>query len=499
MNSLELANEGILILDDACQITAANSRAQVILRSTLPSLTGADFWDVVSEDVAKQHQRPTSKALKSSSSHVFVAYHRFEDGWVEYHFRRQPSGCVVNVRDVSDTYQTLRLLDQSERCNQMLFDVNPNAMWIFDSSTLRILAANQAAVLFYGIPHNAFLELSLGALFPDAQEAAQFSEPPAAGDIGREFALSMRLCKQKKMDGQIVLVELAGGRVEWKGYPAVLVSLADVTGRHLADANLRRLNAELEQQVEQSTREQQRTSRDLEAFTYAMSNDLKAPLHVVNGFAKTLAEKYAAVLDRQGLHYLERIQVSTRQLAKLVEDLLVLTQIPRMAMTPELVDLAPVCNWLMDELRKRTPEREVALEMEPQLLVTGDKSLLVTALTCLLDNAWKFTAKKPQGWIKVGLMAGQTPDERVLFVSDNGAGFDPAYAGKLFTAFQRLHSSADFPGNGLGLALVKRIASRHQGEVWADSTENSGASFFMSLSQKLPQAQPEVPEVPEVP
>ena len=148
---------------------------------------------------------------------------------------------------------------------------------------------------------------------------------------------------------------------------------------------------------------------------------------------------------------------------------------------PELVDLTEVCRRLVDDLCKREPERHVTLEMPESLVLTGDRTLLVTALSCLIDNAWKFTSKKKHAWIRLGLMSGRTPDEDVLFVSDNGAGFDPAYADKLFVAFQRLHSSVDFPGSGLGLAIVKRAALIHGGDAWGVTADQGGASFFMSL------------------
>ena len=287
----------------------------------------------------------------------------------------------------------------------------------------------------------------------------------------------------KKADGERILVELACASFYWQQRPAVLVSVVDVGARHVADAQLRQRNDELELGMAQSTLQAQNNRKELETFLYAMSHDLRAPLHVVSGFARTLAERYSAVLDRQGQHFLERIQASTRQLAKLIDDLRTLTYLPRVTLVPETVDLVPVCQRLVDELGKREPGRQVLLEMPAQLLVTGDKHLLATALSCLLDNAWKFTSRKDQGWIRVGVMPGGASGDAVLFVSDNGAGFDAAYADRLFVAFQRLHSSADFPGNGLGLAIVKRVAQMHGGEVWATTVEQGGSSFFMALPQ----------------
>jgi light-regulated signal transduction histidine kinase (bacteriophytochrome) len=219
------------------------------------------------------------------------------------------------------------------------------------------------------------------------------------------------------------------------------------------------------------------------AFTQAISSDLQNSLHAAHGFSVRLAEKYSTVLDEPGRHYVKRIQASIQQLSKLVDDLRTLSQLSQRVGLAEAFDLVPSCQTLIAELRKRDPGRVVTIEMQASLLVVADRNVLVTALACLLENAWKFTSRKSEAWIKLGLTPGKAPGELVLEVSDNGAGFDPVYSGKLFTAFQRLHSSADFPGNGLGLAIVKRAAELHGGSAWAESGDQAGASFFMALAR----------------
>lgn len=478
----DMANDGVVRLDEGGRITELNARALELLHCTLPDVSGRDFWDVVPEEIAEQHQSATDKALSTSARHAFVANQAFEDSWVEYTFRRQACGIVVNLRDVASTQRLQRMLEQSERYNQLIFEANPNVMWIFDGGSLRILAANEAAVRFYGIARKLFVTLSMGALFPDGEGAALLSSL-ASSQEGQDVPPALRLCKQKKMNGQLALVELAWGRFHWNGHPAVLVSLADVAERHLADADLRRVNASLEQSLASQQCELENANRDLTTFTHAVSSDLQDVLHVANGFAARLAEKYSTVLDSQGQHYVRRIQASTRQLAKLVDDLRMLVQIPQQSEFSEKIDLLPLCRTLIAEWCQRDSGRVVTVELPNLLSLVGDKSLLEAALTCLLENAWKFTSKKSDAWIKVDWRPGQTPGEWILQVSDNGAGFDAAYSGKLFTAFQRLHSSADFPGNGLGLAIVKRVAALHHGRVWAESVEQVGASVFMALPQ----------------
>lgn len=483
MAALDFISDGVIVLNRSGLVAHANLKALALLRASLPEIIGKDLWDVLPLEVAEKHQGETDKALLARGEHTFVVNFKFEDAWTEYMFRPFAEGYVVSLKDVAELSQLEKLLDASERYSQLIFDANPNAMWIFDDASLRILAANQAAVAFYEIPHKQFLKLTIGALFPDGEGAALLSSLTSKKGL-RNAQLHPQLCKQQKLNGALVLVELAGGHINWQGRSAVLVSLADVADRHLADRHLRRENATLEQQLAETKSELANVSRDMAAFTYALSNDLQAPLHVTNGFASMLAEKYASVLDEAGMHYVSRIQASTRDLAQLVDDLRVLVQLPPLSKGLEPVDLAPICSLIVGNLRKREPARRVVMEIDSSLMLICDRALMTTALSCLLGNAWKFTARKPEGWIKVELQSGTAPDELVLRVSDNGVGFDAAYASKLFTAFQRLHSSADFPGHGLGLAIVKRISSRHGGRAWGLTTDN-GAGFLMAFPQAL--------------
>lgn len=479
--SAALASDGMALLDEKWQIIDFNPSALELLHCTSPVVVGRDFWGMVPDAIAEKHQNLVLEALASSEQHSFTAHQQFEGSWIQYSFRRLATGYVVNLRDVASTQRLQGLLEDSERFNQLIFEANPNVMWLFDATSLHILAVNQAAVEFYLIARERFVLLKMGALFPDGEGASLLSElGRGRGMAATSFA--PLICKQKKMDGHLVLVELACSRVVWHGHQAILASIADVSDRHLADRTLRRENVELELELARLKDELTSTQRDLASFTYALSHDLQGPLHAVNGFSTLLINNYAALLDKAGQHYVHRIQASSGQLAKLVDDLKTLVQLPAFAAQPQQIDLHAVCSSLMDHLRKLEPERLVAVELQAGLTVSADRTLLTTALACLLANAWKFTSRRSDGWIGVALLAGETPAEAVLRISDNGAGFDPAYSDRLFTAFQRLHSAVEFPGNGLGLAIVKRVADRHAGRVWAETTA-TGASFFMSLPQ----------------
>ena len=478
-----LSLDGIVLLDNKQTVIDANPQALIFLHTSLTAISGYCLWDVVSQEIASQHEAAAELALSDADLYVFVANQSFENSWVQYTLRRVGSGFVLNLRETGSAQKYQRLLEESKRYNQLIFEANPNAMWVFDKTSHQIFAVNQAAIKFYGIARQAFMSLRMDALFPEG-DAAELLNSLQTGNDGQS---ELRLCKQIKKGGKEVLVELAWSQVKWNGHHAVLVGLADISDRHIADAALKKSNAELQQALLAQQTELKSVRHDLLTFTQAVSSDLQDSLHVAQGFASRLAEKYSPVLDDQGIHYVRRIQASISQLARLVDDLRTLAQLPLGSGTPQWVDLGPICRSLLAGLRKLDPARDVTVEMDSSLMMVGNRGLLTTALFCLLENAWKFTARKTEAWIKVSLLPGKVAGELVLVVTDNGAGFDPVYSVNLFAAFQRLHSSADFPGNGLGLAIIKRVAQMHGGTVWAESRDQMGASFFMSL----PQAEPD--------
>ena len=478
---LNLTSEGVVLLDASQTIVNLNAAALELMQSTRAAAIGHSFWYLTTEPVADEHQTDAERALAQSKEYRFVVHEEFADSWVEYVIRRLPEGDVVNLRDVAVAQRQARSLASVERYNRIIFDASPTAMWMFDVTTLKVLGANQAAVAFYETPRAQFLKSSVASLFPD-EDASTFLELVHASKSSDDPKPRLSLCSQKKLSGLRVLVELAWSFVDWEGQQAVMVSVVDVSQRHLADGALRRVNAVLEQTVTTLRTELNSARHELLSFTQAISSDLQDSLHAADGFSVRLAEKYAAVLDESGRHYIRRIQVSIRQLSKLVDDLRTLAQVSQRDPHFEHFDLVPVCQLVVAGLQKREPGRIVVIEMPPAMLTWGDRRALSIAIACLLENAWKFSAKRDQAWISIALAPGAMPGESILQVSDNGAGFDPVYGAKLFTAFQRLHSSADFPGNGLGLAIVKRVADLHHGRVWAESGVQVGATFFMALA-----------------
>jgi NO-binding membrane sensor protein with MHYT domain len=244
------------------------------------------------------------------------------------------------------------------------------------------------------------------------------------------------------------------------------------------------ISSDLEVRVLRSTQQLDLTIQELEAFSQAVAHDLRGPLSSIGGFCGLLRKPSAGSLNNTGLHYLDRINASTRSLAELIEALLSLTRLSSADLKYEHVDLSGLAADAFEHCRTQHPERTVSLSVAPGMSCMGDRQLLRRVLDELIENAWKFSADRFDAAIDVGTMA-QPDGQPIWFVRDNGVGFDMAHADKLFGSFQHLHSPSAFKGAGIGLATARRIVLRHQGRIWAESTSMKGATFFFTLWDRV--------------
>lgn len=253
---------------------------------------------------------------------------------------------------------------------------------------------------------------------------------------------------------------------------------SDILARRQAEAEVTRLNAQLEQLVRQRTAELEAANKELQAFSYSVSHDLRAPLRRIEGFGRILLEEYAAHLDERGHHCLDRIRSGTREMADMIDSFLRMSRSTRGELIVEAVDLSTIAANIVADLADKECDRKVRVDIAPGLVAHGDKRQLIVVMTNLLDNAWKYTRRNSDAAITVGSI--EIDGRPAYFVRDNGAGFDMAYVGRLFAPFNRLHRPEDFEGSGIGLATVQRIIARHGGKVWAEGEPGRGATFYFT-------------------
>ncbi len=254
---------------------------------------------------------------------------------------------------------------------------------------------------------------------------------------------------------------------------------------HAARAGEASSAADLARTVERQRVEIAELARELDSFAYAVSHDLRAPLRSIDGFSQALLEDYEAEVDDQGKQFLRYVRESAQQMGRMLDDLVAFTRLSRAPMDRASVDLSALAAGIAERLKRTEPARHVEIAVEPGLVAEADPELLAIVLDNLLRNAWKFTVRRDRARIEVGQSA-QAGGEVAFFVRDNGVGFDPESATKLFGVFQRLHARQDYAGNGIGLAKVRRLVMRHGGRAWGESRAGEGATFFFTLGEGSP-------------
>jgi PAS domain S-box-containing protein len=380
--------------------------------------------------------------------------------------------------DISGRRQAERALRESERGFRSLFDTMSEMVVLHElvldsagrASDYRILDCNPAFTSATGIAR----ERAVGAL---ASELYGTGEPPyldtyaRAAQTGEPAQLDVYFSGMRK---HFSISVFSPQRMQF-----ATVS-TDISGRKLAEEEIRTLNAELEDRVAQRTSELAVANKELESFSYSVSHDLRAPLRAIDGFSQALQEDCGNQLDATGRLHVERVRAATQRMGVLIDDMLRLSRVVRGELRLESIDLSALACVVAEDLAHQEPTRRARVAIQDGLVVEADPRLLRVVLENLLGNAWKFTRDQAEPVIELG--ADASGEGAVYYVRDNGAGFDMNHVERLFAPFQRLHSDAEFPGNGIGLATVQRIVSRHGGRVWAEGAVGRGTTVYWTLS-----------------
>lgn len=407
------------------------------------------------------------EGMKSDKLQRFETEHKTKDGKifpvdinstpVTYHGK----AAIMSIAHDMTEYKKIELgLRQSEEKYRTLVDHALVGIGIHQNG--RLLFANKELAAMLGYTQEEIIGLPIDErIHPDERDFVMARAQRRQAGAKEPETYEIRLLKK---DGSTLYALISNAVMDYQGQPATLMTIADITDS--------RMRVELEQ-----------ANKELEAFTYSVSHDLRAPLRSIDGFSQALLEDYENILDDQGKNYLHRVRAASQHMAQLIDDLLKLSRVTRAEMRRERVDLSAMAKAIARGLQDMEPQRAVDFIIAEGVVVQGDASLLQVALENLLNNAWKFTGKHPHATIEFGV--SQREGQPVYFIRDDGAGFDMAYIDKLFVPFQRLHDSTEFEGTGIGLATVQRIISRHGGSIWAEGEVEKGATFYFTLNWLL--------------
>jgi PAS domain S-box-containing protein len=480
LTTLETISDGVVTFDTQCRFTYVNAQAERLLHRKRAELLGNVIGEVFPQGLTNQFEQHYQAVMKDSQPVHFEEFYAPASVWLDISVYPSDEGLAVYLRDVTkrraDHAELALLKTAISRINDIVLITEAEPI---DAPGPRIVYVNDAFERRTGYsraeviglspkilqgPNTSRVELdrvrvALKAWQPVRSELVNYTKS------GEQFWIEMDISP---------IADASGWYTHWVAVER------DVTERRFTVNEILRLNSELEERVDRRTAQLNAVNKELQAFSYSVSHDLRAPLSTLDGFTALLAKRESAVLSEKGLHYLNRIRTSAQQMGELIDGLLVLAKSANEPVVRVPVNLTELAQRISRECQERNADQQVVLHIQDGMLVNADALLMSVVLHNLIGNAFKFTSKTLQPEVTVGSQPGKA-EQPIYFVKDNGAGFDEAFADKLFGIFQRLHTDSDYAGTGIGLANVKRVIEHHGGTVWAKGRVGEGAVFYFTL------------------
>jgi len=482
---VESSDDAIIGKDLSGKVVSWNTAAERMFGYPAAEMVGQSIERVISSDRPDEERRVLEQA-KCGETRRYETVRVRKDGQ-PIHLSltispiRNPAGTIVGVssiaRDITERIQAREALERQARVLREQAQMLDLANVMARDPDGRIILWNSGMEKMYGWSRAEVMGRNLREVLQ-----TRFSQSPEE--------IQATLLREGRWEGELVHTRKDGQRLtvtsQWvlhkddQGRPAAVLEVnTDITERKQAEEQIRRLNAELEQRVQERTAELTEVNKELEGFTYSVAHDLRAPLRHIDAFTRIVSEDFSAALPPEARRYLEIIRKGSQNMSRLVDDLLNLARVGRQELKRQLTPLNPMVADVVAEMKGETENRRIEWHINQLPAVEGDPGLMKQVFANLLSNAVKYT--RPRGTAVIEIGQRQIGGETVIYVRDNGVGFNMKYAHKLFGVFQRLHRMEEFEGTGVGLAIVERVIRRHGGRIWAESEENHGATFYFTL------------------